>query len=90
MDSVPPAITAEAVPVMIVWAARMMALREDAQTLFMVVHTVECGMPAPRAHWRAGACPRLEDVSLKLGDRMGRFTLLREHCQRRPLQCLRV
>ncbi len=50
---------AEALPVMIDWAPRMMALRDEAQTLFTVVQTVEWGMPAPRAHCRAGFCPRL-------------------------------
>ena len=37
----------------------MMALREEAQTLFTVVQTVEFGMPALMAHWRAGFWPRL-------------------------------
>ena len=50
MDSVPPAMIAEALPVMMVWVARIMALREEAQTLFIVVQTVESGMPALMAH----------------------------------------
>ena len=44
----------EAVPVMIDWVAREMALRDEAQTLLIVVHTVLLGRPALRAHWRAG------------------------------------
>ena len=61
MDSVPPAMIAEALPVMMVWAARMMAFKLEAQTLLTVVQTVEFGRPAPRAHCRAGFCPRLLD-----------------------------
>ena len=56
-------MTTEALPVMIVWAARTMAFSEEAQTLFTVVQTVASGRPAPRAHWRAGAWPRLIHVS---------------------------
>ena len=41
----------------------MMALREEAQTLFTVVQTVEFGMPALMAHWRAGFWPRLVILS---------------------------
>ena len=52
-------MTADALPVIIVWAARTIAFSEEAQTLFTVVQTVESGMPAPRAHCRAGAWPRL-------------------------------
>lgn len=59
MDSVPPARTQEAVPVMMVWAARIMDLVPDAQTLLTVVQTVESGRPALMAHWRAGFWPRL-------------------------------
>lgn len=59
MDSVPPAMTREVVPVRIDWAARMVDLMEEAQTLFIVVATVEWGRPALRAHWRAGFWPRL-------------------------------
>ncbi len=59
MDSVPPAMIAEAFPVMMVCAPRMIALRLEAQTLLTVVHTVEVGRPAPMAHWRAGFCPKL-------------------------------
>jgi hypothetical protein len=51
----------EAFPVIIVWAPRIMAFREEAQTLFMVVAIVELGRPALRAHWRAGFWPRLEE-----------------------------
>ena len=40
----------------------MIALREEAQTLFIVVQTVESGMPALMAHWRAGFWPRLENL----------------------------
>ena len=54
MDSVPPAMMIEALPVIIVWAPRIMALRLEAQTLFTVVATVLSGRPALRAHWRAG------------------------------------
>jgi len=59
MDSVPPATTMDALPVMIVWAPRMMAFRPDAQTLLTVVQTVVSDRPARTAHWRAGAWPRL-------------------------------
>src|SRR3569833_1298853 len=59
MDSVPPATTIEALPVMMVCAPRMMAFSADAQTLLTVVHTTLSGRPAPMAHWRAGAWPRL-------------------------------
>ena len=59
MDSVPPAIIAEAFPVMMVCAPRIMALRLEAQTLFTVVHTVDVDRPAPIAHCLAGFCPRL-------------------------------
>lgn len=62
MDSVPPAITADAFPVMMVCAARIMALRPEAQTLLTVVQTTESGRPAPRAHCRAGFCPRLKRI----------------------------
>ena len=41
----------------------MMALREEAQTLFTVVQTVESGMPALMAHCRAGFWPRLVMLS---------------------------
>ena len=30
----------------------------DAHTLLIVVHGVDIGRPAPRAAWRAGACPK--------------------------------
>ena len=59
MDSVPPARTQGVVPEAIVWVPRMMALREEAQTLLMVVQIVEVGRPAVMAHWRAGFWPRL-------------------------------
>ena len=42
-----------------------MAFSEEAQTLFTVVQTVESRRPAPRAHWRAGAWPRLINVSCR-------------------------
>lgn len=62
-----------------------MALREEAQTLFTVVQTVESGMPAPMAHWRAGFWPRLERIRVNFRRRweQGRLTLLKEHCQSR-------
>lgn len=59
MDSVPPATIHEADPVDMVWTARMIALREEAHTLLIVVHGTLAGREAPSAHWRAGACPRL-------------------------------
>lgn len=71
MDSVPPAMITEALPVIIVWVARMMALREEAQTLFIVVQTVESGMPALRAHWRAGFWPRLGTLSIGASSKEG-------------------
>lgn len=55
----PPAIMAEAEPVWMVCVARVIAFREEAQTLFMVVQTMVLGREAPRAHWRAGFWPRL-------------------------------
>jgi hypothetical protein len=66
MDSAPPATTIEALPVMMVWAPRIMALIEEAQTLLTVVQTVESFSPAPRAHCLAGFCPRLEWVRFYL------------------------
>lgn len=45
---------------MMVCVARIMALREEAHTLFMVVLGTVSGRPAPNAHWRAGAWPKLE------------------------------
>ena len=45
---------------MIVWVARMMDFRPEAQTLLTVVQTVESGRPAPMAHCRAGFWPRLD------------------------------
>ena len=54
MDSVPPAITIVALPVMMVWAPRMMAFRPEAQTLLMVVQTTEGGREALMAHCLAG------------------------------------
>lgn len=59
MDSVPPAMIAEAFPVIMVCAPSIMALRLEAQTLLTVVHTVDVGKPAPIAHCLAGFCPRL-------------------------------
>ena len=50
IDSVPPAIRREEVPVRIVWAPREMALREEAQTLFIVVQGTESGREAAREH----------------------------------------
>lgn len=59
MDSVPPAMIAEAFPVIMVCAPRIIALRLEAQTLLTVVQTTLLGRPAPRAHCLAGFCPRL-------------------------------
>ena len=40
------------------WAVAMViALSPLAQTLLTVVQGMESGSPAPRAAWRAGACP---------------------------------
>jgi hypothetical protein len=50
MDSVPPATTISALPVMIVWAPRMMAFRPEAQTLLTVVQTTVLGSPPAIAH----------------------------------------
>jgi hypothetical protein len=50
MDSVPPATTISEVPSIMFWAPRIMALREEAQTLFTVVAMTVWGRPAPRAH----------------------------------------
>ena len=36
----------------------IIAFIPDAHTLLIVVHGVEIGRPAPRAAWRAGACPK--------------------------------
>lgn len=60
MDSQPPATTMSEVPRMMFWAARIIALVPEAQTLLIVVEIVEGGRPAPMAHWRAGFWPRLE------------------------------
>ena len=38
-------------------APSMMAFIPEAHTLFIVVHGVDIGSPAPIAAWRAGACP---------------------------------
>lgn len=59
----------EALPVMIVWVARMMDLRPEAQTLLTVVQTVESGRPAPMAHCRAGFWPRLDERGVNICDR---------------------
>jgi hypothetical protein len=59
MDSVPPATMMDALPVMMVCAAKMRALTLEAQTLLTVVQTTDSGRPAPRAHWREGFWPRL-------------------------------
>jgi hypothetical protein len=71
MLSAPPATTTEALPMAMVWAARAMALREEAQTLLTVVLTVVGGRPAARAHWRAGFWPRLDVVRCVLRLRRG-------------------
>ena len=60
----PPASTQGVVPEAMVWVPRMMALREEAQTLLMVVQIVEGGRPALMAHWRAGFWPRLGRMML--------------------------
>lgn len=90
MDSVPPARMALALPVMIAWAPMMMALREEAQTLFTVVQTVESGMPAPMAHCRAGFWPRLGEGELVTCGCRGERTLLRGHCRRGLRRFLRI
>lgn len=59
MDSVPPATTISALPVMMVWAPKMTALRAEAQTLLTVVQTVLSERPAPSAHCLAGFWPLL-------------------------------
>lgn len=46
-------------PVRIVWAPRETALREEAQTLFIVVQGTESGREAAREHWREGFWPML-------------------------------
>lgn len=40
------------------WLARITAFIPEAHTLLTVVQTVDSGMPARSAAWRAGACPR--------------------------------
>jgi hypothetical protein len=59
MLSVPAATTMSALPVIMVCAPIISDLIEEAQTLLMVVETVDSGRPAPMAHWRAGFWPRL-------------------------------
>jgi len=44
----------EALPVMMVCAARIIAFMLEAHTLLTVVATVDLGRPAPRTHCRAG------------------------------------
>ena len=39
-------------------APSIIAFIPDAHTLLIVVHGVDIGRPAPRAAWRAGACPK--------------------------------
>ena len=39
-------------------APSIIAFIPEAHTLLIVVHGVEIGRPAPRAAWRAGACPK--------------------------------
>ena len=59
MDSAPAATTTDDVPSMMFCAPRMIALRDEAHTLFTVVQMVDWGRPAPMAAWRAGPWPRL-------------------------------
>lgn len=62
MDSVPPATTVSAWPVIMLCAPSVTALRPEAHTLLTVEHTTDTGRPAPRAHCLAGFCPRLLGV----------------------------
>src|SRR5215472_11515763 len=48
-----------AVPERICSAAIITALRPEPHILLIVVAGTACGIPAPSAAWRAGACPRL-------------------------------
>jgi hypothetical protein len=94
MDSVPPATTISALPVMMVWAPKMTAFKLEAQTLLTVVQTVESWRPASRAHCLAGFCPRLPPShhqhwrfsSVGAGDVRITLTSQTEHFRRRPLR----
>lgn len=67
MDSVPPAMITEALPVIMVCAPSTIALVPEAQTLFTVVQTVESLRPALMAHCRAGFWPRLRRYEILSG-----------------------
>src|SRR5438093_914367 len=54
----PPATTTSESPAAIAWAASITAFRPEPQTLLIVRAATLGGRPAPRAAWRAGACPR--------------------------------
>lgn len=82
----PPATTIEALPVMMVWAPRIMAFRPEAHTLLTVVQMTDSERPAPRAHWRAGAWPRL----CKANRQLAQFhAQQRATSQKRVLESLR-
>src|SRR6188768_1209442 len=58
MDSSPPATLTETSPARIWSAAIMMAFMPEPHILLMVVVGTPCGIMAPSAACRAGACPR--------------------------------
>ena len=79
MLSMPPATTMSWCPSAMLCAASVSAFMPLAHTLFTVVHTVLSAQPAPRAAWRAGACPTPAPTTLpkitsctSLGLRSGR------------------
>src|SRR5215210_100821 len=57
MLSMPPERTISAEPAWRMSCASMVAFIPEPQTLLMVVAPVASGSLAPRAAWRAGACP---------------------------------
>src|SRR5438105_2608400 len=57
MLSMPPATKACSSPAWMDWAANMMALRPEPQTLLTVTAGMSSGRPAEMAAWRAGAWP---------------------------------
>lgn len=57
MLSMPPAMEQSLWPTMMPWAAREMAFRPEAQTLFTVVASVSFPRPALMTAWRAGDWP---------------------------------
>src|SRR5882672_4842577 len=62
----PPATTISESPVAIPWAASITAFKPEPQTLLMVKAATLGGRPAPRAAWRAGACPRPAETTLPM------------------------